>query len=117
MTMETTQATVQETRKSLETLKALAWEEGSIDNLDVISLLGSIDMNLTNSLKDRSLLAILRAIYCLGKLNDRFLTMAGDVDGYRCKSRQFRQEYRQYAEVARELATNLMTLVDEGVQR
>jgi len=116
MTMATTQATVQETRKSLETLGNLIWTEGSA-NGDVRSLIGAIDMNLGNALKDRSLLAILRAIYCLGKLNDRFLTMAGDVDGYRCKSRQFRQEYRQYAEVARELATNLMTLVDEGVQR
>lgn len=111
--MENTTRTVAEVRGTIETIKTLGFKEGSID-LEVQNLLGAVDMNLARAINEKSLQAILLAIYCLGKVNDRFLHLAGDIPGYRCRRKEFRSEYRSYAECARELAQKLTTLVVEA---
>lgn len=110
MSMEQTRTEIQEIRSTLETMKRLGMAEGSLDGENV-ALLGSIDMNLGHALNDKKVAPMVKAAYCLGKLNDRMLHLAGDIDGYRCKDRKNRAEIRDYAEVARELAQRLVALI------
>jgi hypothetical protein len=112
--IHTTQQTLTEIRRTLETVLDLGWKEKSL-NSELRGLIGSIDMNLSMALSEKSLKRLLLAIYCLGRMNERFLALAGDIEGFRPKNREFRQEYRSYAEVARECMGKLEALIVEGV--
>lgn len=100
-------------RFTLDTLRSLAFAEGSL-GADDLALVGAVDLNLGLALNNpysRVHVSILRAAYCLGKLNERLLHRAGCIDGYRNKAGAHRQEVRDYAEVAREMLGNLETLL------
>jgi len=104
-----TEAVLADVETAIRNIRTLGGSEGVLTD-DTLLVMGAIEHNLYTVRKDQSIEALFRAVYCLGKLNDRMLTRAGDVEGYRCKDREMRGEMRQYAEVARELAQTLPTV-------
>jgi len=104
-----TGAKIKATRITLEQARDFAIVDEVLD-AETRVLMGAIDMNLRKAL-DNDAGALMRAAYCLGRLNERFLTLAGDIGTYRCKDRAKRSDYRFNAELARELMTGLEALI------